>query len=128
MFELKNVQHGFDLEVGDIGVTVRKGVLWAKRARLRDFVQLWECPEPHGESCAVLRGTGKQCVLHGAGQMLGCWIGLLDALPPQLLALEHEIESRTMMGLMSSLERAYGKATVDDDKQEWTALIYVRTA
>lgn len=117
---LKNIQHDFEVEIGDVGVTVRKGSKWADSVDMGlTDVELINCGEPHTGDCTQEKG----CVYCGTAQLLGYWYGSLENIPKGLLALEHEKASRTYEGLLYSLKRAYGEF---DEKDFFTALIYLR--
>lgn len=120
MRQLRNLRHGFDVPVGHIGVTVRKGTKWAE-VEIGEELELWICQREHYGRCRPHLG----CKLVGTGQVLGYWIGKLKDIPRGLLAIEHNMAARDYNTLMAQLKQAYGKIT---DEDIITALIYLRTS
>ena len=118
--QLKNIKHGFDVNRGDVGVTVRKGTKWSGY-REGTMLDLWECEEGHPGDCA----TYGKCLYRGSAKILGSWVGRLVELPPSLLAMEHNIEARDMSVLKMMLILGYGQISDDDIV---TALIYERVS
>ena len=60
MKQLKNINHTFDIEFGEIGVTFRKGWKWSN-VKKRTLLELWNCPKAHSGDCTVntpLQRTG----------------------------------------------------------------------
>jgi len=132
--QLKNVQHDFEVPIGEIGVTVRLGDKWfqAFRSHIHDrdgfVVDLWQCPQGHSGECVATGpansdGTGVVCKFRGTAKIIGAWRGKLIHVPDTLLALEHEKSSRNFMGLLFSMRRAYPNISSHDYV---TALIYTR--
>lgn len=116
---LQNIDHGFDVERGEIGVTIRKGTKWAHVPRDAELV-LFNCGEAHSGEC-----TPATCRYCGEGVKRGHWVGKMKHLPKSLLALEHNTEARDLEVLNRMMRTAYG----DDFGPETvvTALIYERT-
>ena len=119
MYQLKNVRHNFDVNVGDVGVTVRKGVKWSK-TKHGDKLELWVCNQSHYGMCNESLGCHKV----GEGMVLGYWVGPYGKLPPALLSIEHNITLRDKQQLTAILKKVYGSIKNDDIV---TALIYLRT-
>lgn len=118
MKQLKNIDHSFDVSLGDVGCTVRKGSKWYDWANVGHEMELRVCPKGHDGECNSL------CHNAGVGKVIGWWKGELCALPPALLAMEHSIKARDKEVLRSMLEAGYGGIC---DADTVTALIYIRT-
>jgi len=116
MEQLRNVNHGFDIDKGDVGVTVRKGSKWYDY-RDNDKFELRVCPAGHNGVCNSL------CKKVGVGRKIGAWRGTFANLPKNLLKIEHNRKARDKETLRSMLEIAYGSIAPNDTV---TALIYVR--
>lgn len=120
MYQLKTVQHDFEVEVGRIGVTVRKGFKWAVVPN-GTRIELWRCEVPHDGECPQIA-----CSPQGEGMIdhRFLWVGRLRDLPARLIEYEHEERSRSYSVLLDSLARAYGTVSEDD----WvTVMGYLRT-
>lgn len=115
--ELRNVKHGFDLVVGQVGVTVRKGEKYSKLP-IGTIFELFECQSPHTGSC---KDVG--CKACGTGIMLGYWVGAWKDIPQGLLSLEHNIEARSKAVCERMLKEGYGSLEPDDTV---TAVLYLR--
>lgn len=116
MNQLKNIAHTFDVDKGDVGVTIRKGSKWYDYPE-GNRMELRVCPAAHDGVCNSL------CVKAGIGRKIGGWKGRLIDLPPNLLAIEHNKEARDIEKLKLMLSAGYGSVKDDDVV---TALIYVR--
>jgi hypothetical protein len=116
MEQLRNINHGFDIEKGDVGVTVRKGSKWYDFSTGKEF-ELRVCPAGHDGECNSL------CEKVGHGKKIGGWRGALAQLPKNLLSIEHNIEARDYEKLVLMLEKGYGSISPSDTV---TAMIYVR--
>ena len=125
MKQLKNVKHDFDVEVGSVGVTLRKGFKWATAPRGEEL-ELWECSIAHEGDCPARIGGRETCTLQGVGTVEGRWVGTLKSLPAKVIELEHEPSSRVYSGLLASLRRAYGPLMPEGEY--FTALFYRRTS
>ena len=124
--QLKNVEHDFEVAVGDAGVTVRLGAKW-QAAATGEVVELWLCDEPHDGDCPIELPDADRaplCDQRGHGKILGWWTGAFTDLPVSLRLIEHEMMARTSKGLYDSMRRAYGDAFGSDSIV--TALIYAR--
>jgi len=120
MRQLKNLRHGFDVPVGHIATTVRKGTKWTE-VELGEELELWVCQKGHYGRCRPHFG----CKLVGMGQILGHWVGKLKDIPRPLLEIEHNMAARDYNTLKHQLKQAYGSITDDDVV---TVLIYLRTS
>ena len=118
MKRLMNIRHSFDLEVGDVGVTIRKGEKWSKVA-VGTELELWNCVKGHKESCGEVG-----CKCEGKGKIVGSWVGELGKLPSSLLAIEHNKTAQNKETLKAMLLVGYGQVS---DYDIITALIYERT-
>lgn len=117
--QLKNVNHGFDLEVGDVGCTIRHGYRWSNYVTGTP-IELWNCKEQHHGLC-----TEETCTRCGTGVIIGSWCGKLKELPPSLLAMEHTNDLKDYDALFTMLKKVYDDFT--SEKEPVTALIYLRT-
>ena len=117
MTTLKNVNHKFDVGLGDVGCTIRKGIHWASTP-IGEHLCLSNCSTPHSDRCHA------GCYFEGFGQIIGRWVGRLDKLPPTLLSIEHNHRARDMKVLKDMLRDGYGSI---DDSNVVTAVIYIRT-
>ncbi len=110
---LYNVEHDFDVEVGEVGVTLRRGDKWFK--------------VPAGTQLLLIRrdgsGDSAQEGVQGTGEVVGHWYGRLMDLPARVIEKEHEPSSRLYTGLLASLRRAYGEIA---EQEMFTALVYRR--
>lgn len=130
--QLKNVQHDFTVNVGEVAVTVRLGDKWnnAYRDALKEdggalVVDLWQCEEPHSGECSEFGSVTRfPCHLRGTGVIIGAWRGNLIDIPQTLLWLEHEPDAQEWRGLYKSLRRGYGDQI--SPLSPVTALIYQR--
>ena len=118
MLYLKNVNHTFDLLVGDVGCTIRKGSKWAK-VPIGETLELMNCNQPHQGTC------GEDCKREGTGKAIGSWLGKFQELPRNLLQIEHNIAARDIVTLKEMLEVGYGSIAEDDII---IALVYQRTS
>lgn len=114
IIKLVNLKHDFEVGVGDIGVTLRRGVKWAGRP-VGTKLQLVRHEDPEG----------KVEQEQGEGVIVGHWVGHLRDLPAVIIEKEHEATSRLYTGLLNSLRRAYGTIS---ESEYFTALFYKRTA
>jgi hypothetical protein len=110
---LKNVEHEFDVEIGAIGVTLRKGFKWANVER-GTLIDLYFQHSAEKGLSDEFRGTAR---------VVGHWVGQLKDLPARVIEMEHEASSRLYGGLLESLRRGYGSVTESD---YFTALFYQR--
>ena len=118
MERLMNIKHGFDLKVGDVGVTVRKGDKWSRYSAGTEL-ELWNCARGHKESCEE-----AGCRREGTGRILGSWVGEFGNLPPNLLSIEHNNMARDANTLKEMMVAGDGSI---GDRDIVTALIYGRT-
>ena len=116
LMQLKNINHTFDVGVGDVGVTIRKGSKWYDVRECDEF-ELRICPKAHDGVCNSL------CKLVGLGKKIGNWKGTLKELPNALLKIEHNKKCRNREVLRQMLEVAYKDVGNDTIV---TALIYIR--
>jgi hypothetical protein len=114
---LRNIDHAFDVELGDVGCTVRKGTKWAE-VPSGELLELMNCPTAHPDECHA------GCYYEGLGEKIGHWVGPLKGLPKSLVAIEHNVKARNIVMLREMLETAYGELNDDDI---YTALLYIRT-
>lgn len=118
MYQLKNVDHHFQVAEGHLGMTVRQGTKWADRAADRSTVTLWNCPAPHQGACLF-----STCQWEGEALLVGSVVvNSLAEIPSELLRLEHDWLARDREHLTVTLEQVYG--TTDGP---WTLLLYLRT-
>jgi len=120
MRQLRNRCHGFDVPVGHIATTVRKGTGWAK-VELGEELELWVCHKDRYGRCR----PPFVYELVGTGRILGHWVGKLKDIPRPLLEIEHNMAARDYNTLKYQLKQAYGSITDDDIV---TVLIYLRTS
>jgi len=102
--------HACEINVGELGSTVRKGTKWADR---RGPIELCVCtrePENH--------------TIVGAGVIQYVWVGQFGEMPARLLAMEHELSSRIYTGLLESMRRAYPGFA---ETELITVVVYKRT-
>ena len=116
MKDLKNINHTFDVAVGDVGCTIRKGDKWSKEP-VGEGIMLWNCSKGHDGKC--LAG----CKCEGTGVIVGSWTGKFGELPPSLVAIEHNRDARDMEVLREMMKAGYGEI---NDSDLVTALIYYR--
>jgi len=116
MEQLKNIDYAFDIDVGDAGVTVRKGSKWFDYSTGSRF-EMRVCPKGHDGTCNSL------CNQTGIGRKIGAWKGPLMDLPANLLSIEHNKKARNMETLREMLEMGYGSI---DPHDVVTAMIYIR--
>jgi hypothetical protein len=114
---MRNINHTFDVEKGDIGVTIRKGGKWYEKLGIGTEFELRVCPGPHDGVCNSL------CKKVGTGETRGLWKGRLLNLPPSLLSIEHNTQARNIEVLKEMLEIGYGSIS---DQDIVTAVIYLR--
>lgn len=119
--------HSLDVEPGDLGSTVRKGLKWAETEgvslvlcvcsdRCRDA---YLCDNPAAPSCSV-------CDRQGRAVVVACWYGAMRDVPARLIECEHEERSRQYSGLLASMRKAYGPEFSEDETV--TVLVYRRTS
>ena len=109
---LRNLDHGFDLTVGEVGVSVRYGNKWAVEQGFEfDLVEQYSNPD-HEDKVV------------GRGRALGFWRGPFNELPGNLLNIEHNFDARNYHILKDMLSYSYPDFT---EESEVTALIYERT-
>ena len=118
MIALKNVNHTFDVEVGDVGCTIRKGPKWSE-VPIGEPLCLMYCLRPHQGAC------DESCEHRGGGRVVGSWLGKLKDLPSTLLKMEHNRQARNKEVLISMLRAGYGRISDDDII---TALVYFRAS
>lgn len=105
---MMHMLHSLDCDIGDIGVTVRKGEKWFGTIGVP--VQLCVCVPEH-------RIEGKAVIIDN-------WYGIFRDIPGRFLEKEHEEESRMYSGLLNSMRRAYGEDFNEDE--EVTVVVYNR--
>lgn len=76
MIQLQNINHSFDVEVDEVGVTIRKGTKWSVY-NIGTEIELWNCSTFHKNNCSIRKG----CKYEGKGKIIGYWVGLFDYLP-----------------------------------------------
>jgi len=118
-YELKNINHSFDLLNGKIGCTIRKGDKW-KMVNPGDILHLWNCPQAHNGSC---KKANLNCEYCGTGLVLGYWYGPIRELPESLLKIEHNFTAQNLPILIEMFKTAYGEINDDD---MYLSLIYMR--
>ncbi len=119
MYEsLKNIDHSFDIAVGDVGCTIRKGDHWSTIPVGTDLL-LMNCSVGHRGPCAA------DCINEGTGRILGHWKGEFGKLPPALLGIEHNVSARNFDVLREMMRVGYGDIA---DGDIITALVYVRNS
>lgn len=116
MEQLKNINHSFDVKLGDVGVTIRKGTKWYDKG-LGTKMELRVCPKGHDGICNSL------CTNAGMGEIIGRWKGAFANVPDALMSIEHNIECRNKDKCREMMERGYGSLSPHDTV---TALIYLR--
>lgn len=104
--------HSFELEVGSIVVTVRRGIKWANSQK-GDELELCVC-----------EGQPIQHNVVGKGIVQSAEIYRFCDLPWKVFYTEHEIAAKTYGGLLNSMKRAYGYDF--NEKEIVTALFYKR--
>lgn len=117
---LQNINHSFDIPMGDVGVTIRKGDKWDK-VPVGTSLMLWRCTHAHP---GVICHDDIGCRFCGSGTTLGSWYGEMVNLPASLLSMEHNVEARDYNILMGMMQDAYGQDF--DENTDVTALIYKR--
>ena len=124
MKRLMNIQHSFDLKVGDVGCTIRRGSKWSK-VPVGTELELWNCPKAHPGECTEqpLPGLQVACKCEGKGKILGSWMGKFIRLPDNLLSIEHNNQCKDFDALTDMMVRAYPDIKLGDIV---TALIYER--
>lgn len=125
--KVMHMLHDLDLEVNQIGTTVRNGLKW----RVDKGTELLLCVCTDRCLTSICNEAWSEdvcgnCHRVGRGQVLSTWTGKFRDIPARLIENEHEIRSRLYSGLYDSMEKAYGDsfrggATV-------TVVEYVRTA
>jgi hypothetical protein len=118
MAHLKNIDHTFDVALGDVGCTIRKGRKWSD-APVGEELILMNCHQGHSGEC------GDECKCEGHGRVIGSWVGQLKDLPPNLLKIEHNNKAKDLTELMKMMYVGYGTISETDII---TALLYERTA
>lgn len=117
MKRLMNIRHTFDLEVGNVGVTIRKGEKWSK-IPIGTLLELMNCTQGHKNTCEE-----NGCSCEGYGKVLGHWVGEFQKLPLNLLSIEHNNKAKDMTILKEMMKIGYGSI---EDTDIITALIYER--
>lgn len=112
---LKNIDHSFDVPIGDVGVTIRKGEKW-RNIEIGTNLTLMNCKRAHKGTCL------KTCRHEGYGEVIGVYKFEARSIPNSLIKIEHNKEARDKEVLIKMLERAYGKIKPMDIL---TAVIYV---
>lgn len=110
MKKIENLNHTFDLEVGEIGVTIRKGIKWYLHSNLSDRVELVE----------NFNGVRKTV---GLGKIIGYWIGEYHNIPEPLVRMEHNKKARSRKVLHKMMVKAYGKI---ENTDYVIAVLYIR--
>lgn len=108
--QLRNLDHGFDLKVGDVGVTIRKGYKWALNQGTE-----FDLVEQHSDE--------KPDEVVGTGVAIGNWLGRFKNVPNNLLKIEHNEWAQDKDTCFDMMKAGYGDFTEDS---EVTALIYER--
>lgn len=116
--QLQNITHSFDVEIGDVATTVRKGSKWNNVSIGSEF-ELRVCPSGHDGKCNSL------CRKVGFGIKIGAWRGELAKLPGNLLSILGNKHLRDFDKLIIALKRGYGRIKMDDVV---TVMIYLRVA
>jgi len=116
--QLKNITHSFDVNVGEVGFTVRKGRKWFETSKVGDILDLWNCQMAHLGKC-----TDKHCSFCGQAEVVYITLENFKYLTPELLMFEHNKDARDYDILKKQLIRAYGKF---DDNDIVTLLFYKR--
>ena len=108
---LKNLDHSFDLRLGEVGVTVRAGTKWQI-----DVGTKFKLVEQYTDNSMEFRV--------GYGKAIGWWSGKFNDVPQPLLSMEHNVAARDRWVLFNMMQAGYG----DDfsGKSIVTALIYER--
>lgn len=120
--DLVNVRHGFDLSLGEVGVTIRKGEKWSM-VPVGTRLNLILCTAENARMCD--HSPSAVCSTQGEGLTLGFWVGRYAELPLGLLAIEHNVGARDKETLDALMQQAYGYM---DENTKITALLYLRTA
>jgi len=100
---LHMIQDSFDVDVGGIGVTVRRGSKWAQLIRRTLNLDLCVCSYEGGPATGVPKHTNA-----GTGIVIETHLLPFKNVPARLVALEHEKSSQNYFGLLTSMRRAYG--------------------
>ena len=111
--ELKNLDHSFDISVGDIGVTIRLGNKWSLNPG-----EVFHLVEQYSNE--------RKDEYVGQGKSIGFWYGKFSELPEKLLQIEHNIEARNKEILYNMMKAGYGDQF--DIDSHITALIYERVS
>lgn len=111
MKQLKNLDHSFDLNVSEIGVTIRMGDKW----RL-----------PKGEVFLLVEqySDGSRDRMAGSGVAVDSWCGAFEEIPDSLVALEHNKSARDKTVLFGMMKAGYGEQF--DETSIVTAFTYRR--
>lgn len=112
MLRLKNIDHDFDVDVGEIAVTIRNGLKWSERLNIGNTIEL-----------VFQKYKGDNGVKVGEGRILGFWNGRFNTLPKSLIMLEHNRNARNEIILEKMLKTIYPDFKNDNYV---TALIYIR--
>ena len=114
--------HTIDIQLGEVGTTVRLGSKWAARLSVGEKFRLQESLfREHGaDGSPILEST-----IVGAGQVTKMWQGKFEDIPFWVIEAEHDESSRSYEGLRESMERAYGEDKFNVASHV-TALSYIR--
>ena len=108
---LRNLDHGFDLPAGEVGVTIRSGNKWMIEAG-----KTFQLVEQYSD--------GREERVVGKGMAVGCVHMPFKHIPGNLLKIEHNDAARDRETCLQMMRAGYG----DDFTEETycTALIYYR--
>lgn len=93
--QLNNL-HEIDVEVGQIGTTVRRGSKWA------------DTPVDSVIDLCVTRREGVPPAVEGTARVIRVQKYVFESIPAKLIEEEHEAASRMYSGLLNSMRWAYG--------------------
>jgi len=104
LMQLKNIAHTFDVNVGEVGFTVRKGRKWYETCKLGDNINLWNCQRAHQGAC-----IDEHCAFCGTAEVVYVSVERFKNLSPELLMFQHNKNCRTYDALKQQLIKAYKK-------------------
>ncbi len=112
--DMRNLDHGFDVSVGDVGVSIRSSSKWSKinQGELINLVEQYS--------------DGKESTKVGEGVIIGKWVGEFRSLPPALISIEHSNDFKNKDYLSSILNNVYHGSF--HEEAIVTAVIYYRTS
>ena len=109
MKQLKNVDHTFDLMVGETGFTVRKGEKWYKNLKVGEIIELWKCSTQHTGQC-----SSSTCEYCGQGEIVYSSPEFFKNLSAELLLFQHNKKSRDYHFLFNTMLKSYEKFSYND--------------